>query len=214
VNDLPPGRLSNDGLWFDYDNDGFLDLYVFNQEANGAATAVNFLYRNNGNTNAWLKVRLIGTASNRDAVGAKVRVRATYVGQVRWQRRDITGGDSFNGNQLYAHFGLGDATNVDVLRIEWTSGIVQEIHNVAAGQFLTVTEPARLVMAQAGQLHLQCWKGMAYRIESSSDLSAWTPLATVTNLNVTGGVQWADPSAPAPAARFYRAVKLLQDRRD
>ncbi len=185
VNDLPAGRLSNDGLWFDSDNDGFLDLYVFNQEANGAATAVNFLYHNNGNPNAWLKVRLIGTASNRDAVGAKVRIQATYAGQLRWQRRDITGGDSFSGNQLYAHFGLGDATNVDVLRIEWPSGMVREFHDLAVKQFLTVTEPARLAMVQPGQLHIQCWTGMAYRIESSPDLSAWTPLATVTNLNVT-----------------------------
>ena len=207
ANDLPPGRVSNDGLWFDYDNDGFLDLYVFNQEANGAATAVNLLYHNNGNTNAWLKVRLIGTASNRDAVGAKVRVQATYAGQPRWQRRDITGGDSFSGNQLYAHFGLGNATNVDVLRIEWPSGMVQELHDVAVRQFLTVTEPTRLAMAQPGQLHIQCWKGMTYRLESSPDLATWTPLATVTNSNVTGGVQWTDPSGPSPRACFYRAVE-------
>ena len=48
---------------------------------------------------------------------------------------------------------------------------------------------------------------MAYRIEASPDLSAWTPLATVTNLNVTGGVRWTDPSVPGPSARFYRVVK-------
>jgi hypothetical protein len=56
------------------------------------------------------------------------------------------GGDVFNGGQLYAHFGLSDATNVDVLRIEWPSGIVQEIHDVAVRQTLTVTEPAKLSM--------------------------------------------------------------------
>jgi hypothetical protein len=136
-----------------------------------------------------------------------VRVQATYGGQSRWQRRDITGGDSFNGNQLYAHFGLGNATNVDVLRIEWPSGMVQELHDVAVRQFLTVTEPARLAMAQPGQLHIQCWKSMAFRLVSSPDLETWTPLATVTNSNVTGGVQWTDPSGPSPRACFYRAVE-------
>jgi len=56
-----------------------------------------------------------------------------------------------------------------------------------------------------GQLNTRCWKGMAYRIDTSPDLSAWTPLATVTNL--TGKLQWTDTNAPAQGARFYRAVK-------
>jgi len=147
VTDLPanaPGSLA--ALWFDYDNDGFLDLYTLNNNNTVSATTMNFLYHNNGNSNAWLKVKLIGTASNRDAVGAKVRVQAGYAGQVRWQRRDISGGDAVNGNQLYAHFGLGDATNVETVRIEWTSGIVQELHDVATRQILTVTEPISTIL--------------------------------------------------------------------
>ena len=74
-------------------------------------------------------------------------------------------------------------------------------------QYLTVTEPARLQMTQAGQLQIQCWKGMSYSIECSSNLAAWTPLATVTNLNLTGGIQWTDPDAPGQSTRFYRVVK-------
>jgi hypothetical protein len=62
-------------------------------------------------------------------------------------------------------------------------------------------------MARAGQLKVQCWKGMAYRIDSSADLLNWTPLATVTNQNLTGGIQWTDPAVPGPATRFYRAAK-------
>lgn len=188
--------------WADYDNDGFLDLFVANKSGQ------NLLYRNNGNSNGWVKVRCVGSASNRSGIGAKVRVRAFYRGASRWQLREIFGGDGVGSSQpLLAHFGLGDATNIDTVRIEWPSGIVQELHNVAVKQFLTVTEPARLSMSQPGQLHIQCWKGMAYRIEASPDLSAWTPLATVTNLNVTGGVRWTDPSVPGPSARFYRVVK-------
>ena len=147
VND---GGVSHASAWADYDNDGFLDLFVANTVTfPGGATYSNFrnfLYRNDGNTNQWIKLKLVGTVSNRAAIGAKVRVKATMGGNTVWQFRDISGGSGWGGgqNSLVAHFGLGDATNIDTIRIEWPSGIVQEMHNVAVKQFLTVTEPARL----------------------------------------------------------------------
>jgi hypothetical protein len=147
----------------------------------------------------------VGTSSSRDGTGAKVRAKATIRGKEMSQLRLInSGGNGWGGLSFVAHFGLGDATNVDVLRIEWSSGIVQELHNVPAKQYLTVTEPARLSMPSLGKLNIQCWKGMAYRIEGSPDLSAWTLLAAVTNL--TGKLQWTDPGAPGRSGRFYRAV--------
>jgi enediyne biosynthesis protein E4 len=133
VND---GGNSAGGAWADYDNDGFLDLFVPNWQG----SRPNFLYRNNGNSNAWLKVRCIGTASNRDSVGAKVRVKAFFRGAERWQLREISGGIGF-GQTPYANFGLGDATNAQVLRIEWPSRLVQEFSDVPLKQFLNVTEP-------------------------------------------------------------------------
>ena len=134
------GAGSYKGSWFDYDNDGFLDLFVTNGNEEGNARALNFLYHNEGNTNTWLRVKPVGTLSNRDGAGAKVRAKATFAGQTRWQRRDITAGDVFNGNNFIAHFGLGDATNVETLRVEWPSGQVTELTNVAANQFLTIRE--------------------------------------------------------------------------
>jgi hypothetical protein len=191
--------------WVDYNRDGFLDLFVNNHGY--LSFGPNLLYRNNGNSNNWLCVNCVGTSSPRFGTGAKVRAKATIRGQEMWQLRLIdAGGTCWGGQSFVAHFGLGDATNVDVLRIEWTSGIVQELHNVPAKQYLTVTEPARLAMPSPGELHVQCWKGMAYQIEGSPDLSVWTPLATVTNL--TGKLQWTDPGAPGPSARFYRAVSV------
>jgi hypothetical protein len=98
-------------------------------------------------------VKLVGTVSNRSAIGAKVRVNAFYRGESRWQLRDISGGDSENNQQsLNAEFGLADATIIDTVRIEWPSGIVQELRDVAPRQFLTVTEPATPVVPQNGNV--------------------------------------------------------------
>jgi len=133
VND---GGNSAGGAWGDYNNDGFLDLFVPNWQG----SRPNFLYRNSGNSNSWLKVRCIGTTSNRDGIGAKVRIRAFIRGAERWQLREVSGGIGF-GQTPYANFGLGDATNAAVVRIEWPSGLVQEFRDVAPKQFLNVTEP-------------------------------------------------------------------------
>jgi rhodanese-related sulfurtransferase len=90
---------------------------------------------------------------------------------------------------------------------QWTSGIVQELTNVAVQQYLTVTEPTQLAMPQPGELQLQCWKGMTYTIEGSSDLATWTSLISLTNLNLMGGLQWTDASPATQSVRFYRAQR-------
>ena len=144
------GSIVNDGgnsagcAWGDYDNDGFLDLFVPNWQG----SRPNFLYRNNGNSNAWLKIRCTGTASNRDGVGAKVRVKTTIGGVERCQLREISGGIGF-GQTPYANFGLGDATNAQTVRIEWPSRLVEEFSDVAVKQFLTVTEPGASISPAA-----------------------------------------------------------------
>ncbi|MBI4327063.1 MAG: VCBS repeat-containing protein, partial [Chloroflexi bacterium] len=129
VNDV---NWSEGGIWGDYDNDGFMDLFVANGGLAGYPPPlnpqVNSLFRNNGNTNAWLKLKLIGTVSNRAAIGAKVRVKATISGKSFWQMREISGGDGFlSQNDLRPNFGLRDARVAEIVRIEWPSGIVQEL---------------------------------------------------------------------------------------
>ena len=108
------------------------------------------------------------------------------------------------GQTLIAHFGLGDATIIDTVRIEWPSGIVQELHDVAAKQSMTVTEPARLQALGAGILRIQSWKGMAFDVQASTDLDQWSPLTIVTNL--TGTLEFTDPDALNHPRRFYRTV--------
>jgi hypothetical protein len=70
-------------------------------------------------------------------------VKATIAGKVIWQLRQISGGDGLGSqNDLRASFGLGDVTNVELARVEWPSGIVQELRNISAKQFLTFVEPS------------------------------------------------------------------------
>ena len=133
-----------------------------------------------------------------------MRLKATIKGKPVEQLREMTGGDGRSGQTLIAHFGLGDATIIDTLRIEWPSGIVQELHRVAPKQFLTVTEPARLQALGAGVLRIQSWKGMAFEVQTSTDLKQWSPLTTVTNL--TGTLEFRDLELANPLRRFYRTL--------
>jgi enediyne biosynthesis protein E4 len=199
------GGYSVSCAWGDYDNDGFLDLIV----ANGALRIepqVNFLYRNGGNGNHWIRVKCVGTTSNRSGIGAKVRARATIGGKTFWQLREINSGNGFCGNAIDAHFGLGDAEKVDVLRVEWPSGIVQELRDLAAGQFMTLLEPPRLESLAAGQLRLHGWRGQEFHIESSTDLRQWSPFQTVTSIDSTGVVPVTDAGVKGVIQQFYRTA--------
>ncbi len=208
---------SHGAAWADYDNDGFLDFVVVNRTLTGSPAesgATNFLYRNNGNGNRWFKVRLVGTLSNTSAIGAKVRVKATIRGGEMWQLREISGGTGFCAqNALDAHFGLGDAMKVETLRIEWPSGIVQEMHELGVNQILTVTEPPVLRVGRPQvsgrfEIILTSRGGFAYRVDGSADLATWTVINALTNVN--GSVQVIDPNAGKFTHRFYRAVKQGQ----
>src|SRR5207344_348521 len=112
----------------DFDNDGFLDLFVTSgSQSSGVGT--NLLYHNSGNTNSWLEVKLVGTVANRSGIGAKVRVKATINGKTFWQLREINNGGGWNIQTLVAHFGLGNVKDIEMLHIEWPSGTVQEVRN-------------------------------------------------------------------------------------
>jgi hypothetical protein len=89
--------------WADYDNNGFPDLLVTGRDGFS-----DVLYRNHGNGNHWISFKLIGTRSNRSAIGAKVRVQATIFGKTYWQMREV-GTGNIAQNDLRPHFGLGDA---------------------------------------------------------------------------------------------------------
>jgi hypothetical protein len=209
VNDGGPGIRCNGPCWVDYDNDGFLDLFITKGTDADNTWVSNLLYHNDGNTNAWLEVKCVGTASNRSAIGAKVRVQATIGGKTMWQMREIHSGTGWGSEPLVAHFGLRDATNVDTVRIEWPSGTVQELHNLVPRQILTITEPPRLRPQLTNGVPGFWLKGgrfLQYQIEASVDLTSWNFLETVTPTNFSGTILISDDT-PAPDYRFYRAVQ-------
>lgn len=120
----------------DFDNDGDMDVLVMNMNEPPS------LLRNDlSGGNHWLKVRLIGTASNRSAIGS--RVVARYGG--RQQVQEVMAQSSFYSvNDPRLHFGLGSEATVD-LTIRWISGAVETLRRVRADQFLTVREGKGLV---------------------------------------------------------------------
>jgi hypothetical protein len=115
----------------DIDNDGDLDLLVTN---NGQSAD---LLRNEGTSGHALLVRLIGTASNRDGIGARLRLAAAG----RTQIREVKAGSSYLGqNDLRSHFGLGTATRVDRLEVKWPSGRVDVVQDLQSDQIVTIRE--------------------------------------------------------------------------
>ncbi|MFN0204224.1 MAG: FG-GAP-like repeat-containing protein [Bacteroidia bacterium] len=124
----------------DYDNDGFEDLAVATCRYNNADVP-NLLFHNNGNNNHWITIKLIGTLSNTAAIGTKIRIKSTINGVPTWQMREISAQSSHCGqNDLRAHFGLGDATIIDSIKIEWASGLQESFTQINANQFISIIE--------------------------------------------------------------------------
>jgi hypothetical protein len=120
----------------DFDNDGDVDVLVVNMNEPPS------LLRNDiSGTNHWLTVQLVGTVSNRSAIGS--RVIARYGG--KQQAQEVLAQSSFySSNDPRLHFGLGTATSVD-LTIRWTNGAVEEIPQVKSNRFVTIREGRGIV---------------------------------------------------------------------
>jgi hypothetical protein len=117
----------------DYDNDGDFDIFIVNLNARSV-----FLRNNKGNLNNWLTLKLTGTSSNRDGIGARVKLTAGGKTQTA-QKKSTTGYLSQNDPRM--HFGLARNETVDRIEIIWPSGKVQTLENIKANQILEVKEP-------------------------------------------------------------------------
>jgi len=121
----------------DFDNDGDLDILI-----NNCGQAPQLLRNDGGNANHWLEVFLIGTRSNRDGVGGRVKVTAGDL--LLYDQRK--GGMSYQSAQdPRLHFGLGQRSSVDSIEILWPSGSVTKLANIKGDQIIAVKEGAGIV---------------------------------------------------------------------
>jgi hypothetical protein len=133
VNSFTRPLVARGAAYGDFDHDGDLDVLM--AQNNGAA----ILYRNDGgNRNHWLQLKLVGSKSNRDGIGAVVRV--TSAGGT--QSQTVHSGSSYcSASDLALTFGLGKDTTASTIEIEWPSGRRQTLTNVTGNQQLAVKEP-------------------------------------------------------------------------
>ncbi|HXH68303.1 MAG TPA: CRTAC1 family protein [Candidatus Limnocylindrales bacterium] len=128
-------RVGRGAAYADINNDGRPDLllstnggpaYLFLNEAAGPSA-----------TNKSLRIKLVGTKSNRDAIGAVVKLTAAGVSQTQMLR---SGSSYLSASELILTFGLAQNTQADTLEIRWPSGQIDKLTNIPAGQTITITE--------------------------------------------------------------------------
>ena len=130
----------------DFDNDGDIDVVI-----NTVNDYPQLLRCDSKLNNNWIKVRTIGTKSNRSGIGARLKCVTHLPGDTKpHQQIDEvrSGGGYFSQNDLRVHFGLGKATKVDLLEVRWPSGQVDTVKDVAVSQVVFVKEGEGIVRTQ------------------------------------------------------------------
>jgi len=132
IGNRPATRSSRSAATLDFDGDGRLDIVTnnFNDRP--------FLYRNGSRQRNFVALRLRGTRSNRDAIGAVVRIR---MGDVVMVRQVQAAGGYLAQSTKTVHFGLGDADKIDSCEIRWPSGCVQQLPKLEINKRHEIEEP-------------------------------------------------------------------------
>ncbi len=205
-----------DSTWGDLDRDGDQDLIVPNNIGPVGAPTPERLFVSNASTNGnhWLYVELEGPSWNTTAIGASLYA-TLFEGtpnEVTLRREANTNAGTFNQSDLPVHFGLGAASIIDELLIQWPDGTTQRLFDVAVDQYLTVTIPGPGDFDGDGDVDgrdfLAWQRGESPTPYSSADLADWqlnyaAPLAGL-----------ADPLAvPEPSCLWLGGVVAVLFRR-
>ena len=129
-------RVGRGAAYADIDNEGVLDVLM---TTNGGRA---YLFHNEGGTNHSLRIKLVGTKSNRDGIGAVITVTSGADKQTKMVR---SGSSYLSQSELVATFGLAQKTKADSIEIKWPSGQTDELTSVDAGQTVTVQEGKGIV---------------------------------------------------------------------
>ncbi|MGH9339738.1 MAG: ASPIC/UnbV domain-containing protein, partial [Acidobacteriota bacterium] len=138
-----PVYSSRGAAYADFDNDGDIDLVYTNLQA-----PPTLLENISSNENHWIKIRLIGAESNRQGIGARLKLVAGDL----VQHATLRSGESYlSGNDPRPHFGLGKETRVDYLEIRWPSGQIDIIRNLEPDQIAVCAEGQGMVPSSANE---------------------------------------------------------------
>jgi hypothetical protein len=123
----------------DYDNDGDIDILI-----NPVNAMPELLRCESSNSNNWIKIKAVGTKSNRSGIGARIKCVTEEGFQIDEVR---SGGSYYSQNDLRVHFGIGKAQKVKLIEIRWPSGQVDTLTDVAANKIIFVKEGSGLIGA-------------------------------------------------------------------
>ena len=130
-----PAQVSRGAACGDYDNDGDVDIFIVNNY--GKATLLQNNATDISNSNNWLHVKLVSTNENRNAIGAKIKLKTSDSTQIR----EISAGESYmSANSFTAEFGLGKATQIQMLQVIWSNGKAQTLQDISVNQKIKITQ--------------------------------------------------------------------------
>ena len=125
-------RVGRGVAFGDIDNDGDVDIVV-----NDLDGSPQLLRNDGGNANNSVLIKTVGVKSNRDGIGARVKVVSGDLAQIDEVR---SGGSYLSQNDLRLHFGLEKRTKIDLIEVRWPSGVIDRITNLSANKIFTIKE--------------------------------------------------------------------------
>ncbi len=125
-------RVGRGAAFGDIDNDGDVDVAINNLDG-----SPQLLRNDGGNANNSVLIKTIGVKSNRDGIGARVKIVSGDLTQIDEVR---SGGSYLSHNDLRLHFGLETRTKIDLLEVRWPSGVIDKITNLSANKIFTIKE--------------------------------------------------------------------------
>ena len=181
----------------DYDNDGDLDLFTVS-----TIGFTNGLYKNLTSGKHWIKIKLKGRESNAMAIGARISV---YAGGMGRHTQLVTANGHATQHTLYNHFGLGNTTTIDSIKVTWPNGRLQYFFGLAVDQLHELTEP--LNPQYEGDAQLQLVKQISNVGESDlNGLSTYISTDATNNTYMAGHFYGTIDVDPGPGQMLFSAT--------